>query len=219
MEEDTMMLCVLGKARAGKDTLGQALANAFYDKTGNKYVLMAYATELKERVQRDFDLSYEQLWGNDKEKYDYRYPKNRGNSIAGRRDTSEIKENYWTAREIMQEYGQFYRSIDPNFWVKALFSIMGEKEYTNVIITDARHPNEADPVKDKDGLTMRVSRNVKTGVHNQGHISEVALDDYKVDYEVKNFGTKADLTKTAEQLVEIIISSKKEIKITGGNNG
>jgi len=211
-----MILAIMGKARAGKDSLGKMLADVLFDRTGNKYILMAYATELKKRVQKDFDLSYEQLWGNDKEKPDHRYPKNRFNQVAGRRDYDEIRENYWTAREIMQDYGQFYRTIDNDFWVKALFSVIDEKEYENVIITDARHPNEADPVKNSDGLTMRISRNVETDVHNQKHISETALDNYEVDYEVKNFGSLADLQKTAEQLVEIIIGSKKEIKIIGG---
>jgi len=211
-----MILAIMGKARAGKDSLGKMLADVLFDRTGNKYILMAYATELKKRVQKDFDLSYEQLWGNDKEKPDHRYPKNRFNQVAGRRDYDEIRENYWTAREIMQDYGQFYRTIDNDFWVKALFSVIDEKEYENVIITDARHPNEADPVKNSDGLTMRISRNVETDVHNQKHIAETALDKYEVDYEVKNFGSLADLQKTAEQLVEIIIGSKKEIKIIGG---
>jgi cytidylate kinase len=206
-----MIIAIVGKAQHGKDTLGKMLAEELFDKTGFKYVLMAYATELKRRVHKDFDLSYEQLWGNEKEKADFRYPK-RGEG------TSSNPSDYWTAREIMQEYGQFYRNIDPDFWVKALYSVIDDKGYDNVIITDARHPNEADPVKKRGGITIRIVRNVETGIHNQEHISEIALDNYDVDFEIKNFGDLDTLRNAAKELVQIL-SSKKEIKIIGGDNG
>lgn len=208
MEESNMICAICGKARAGKDTLGKMLADALFEKTGRKYVLMAYATELKKRVQKDFDLSYEQLWGNGKEVPDHRYKK----PIRSETDN----EPCWTPREILQNYGQFFRTIDYDFWVKELFKVIEEKDYENVIITDARHPNEAEPVKKRGGVTMRISRNIETGVHNQNHISETALDNYKADYEVKNFGNLSDLRESAGQLAEIIINSKKEIKIIGG---
>ncbi len=214
-----MIIGICGRAQNGKDTIGKMLADALFDKTGNKYVLMAYATELKKRVQKDFDLSYEQLWGSSKEVPDHRYPKNRNNHIAGRRDTDEIKENYWTPREILQEYGQFFRTIDYDFWVKALFNTIDEKAYKNVILTDVRHPNEADPVKKRNGCTIKIERNVETWVHNQNHISETAMNKYKVDFEVKNFGDLSDLRQTAIALADAVVSSvntTKEIKIIGG---
>lgn len=215
-----MIIGIMGKAQHGKDTLGKMLADAIYEETKTRYILMAYATELKKRVQNDFDLTYEQLWGNEKEKYDYRYPRNRNNWIAGRRDTGKIKENYWTPREILQEYGQFFRTIDYDFWVKALFSVIKEKGFDNVIITDVRHPNEADPIKKKDGMVIRIVRNVETGVHNQKHISETALDNYEPDIEVRNMGSLKDLRKTADHVARIIVKGEKikdfkNIKIGG----
>jgi len=200
---------VIGKARSGKDTFSKMLANALFDKSGKKYILMAYATELKKRVQTDFDLSYEQLWGNAKEIPDLRYPKDNFGASSNPAD-------YWTPREILQNYGQFFRTIDYDFWVRALFNVIDEKEYKNVILTDVRHPNEAYPINDRGGFTIRISRNIETDVHNQQHISEVAMDDYEVDFEVKNFGDLEGLQKTAEKLADVIISSKTEITIIGG---
>ena len=226
-----MILGICGRAQHGKDTLGKMLADELYDRTGQKYILMAYATELKRKVQKDFDLSYEQLWGMDKETYDFRYPKHRGPApmcLGNRNDGKDIgqvmkERQHWTAREILQDYGQFFRTIDNNFWVKALFKVIDEKEYNNAIITDVRHVNEVDAVKNRGGYVINIVRNIETGVHNQNHISETALDDYKADFVVKNFGSLDDLWETSKQLVEVIITkvldSFSEIKIIGGKNG
>ena len=138
-----MIIGISGHARSGKDTFAKILAKILQKQTGLAYVLMAYANELKNKIQNDFDLSYDQLWGDEKEVYDLRYPKKRGQLpyCAGNRDDGkglEVLEErqHWTAREIMQDYGQFFRTIDYNFWVDYLFRIIKEKDYKNVIITD-----------------------------------------------------------------------------------
>jgi len=200
---------ICGRARAGKDTLGKMLSDSLYDKTGKRFILMAYASELKRRVQRDFDLSYDQLWGDKKEAYDKRYMK-RTSSVLIRSASSELPANYWTAREIMQNYGEFFRTIDYNFWVKELFRIISDKEYDNVIVTDVRHPNEARPIKEKGGLCVRVVRNTSTDVHNQSHISEIAMNDYKEDYLVTNYGSLDDLANEANKLADFILKHYKQ---------
>jgi hypothetical protein len=132
---------------------------------------MAYANELKLRCQKDFDLSYEQLWGTDKEKNDIRYAK-RGQGF------SSNPGDYWTGREIMQSYGEFFRTIDYDFWVKNLFRVIDNKEYQNVIITDVRHINEAEAVKEHGGFLIKITRENKDTPHGVNHISETALNDY-----------------------------------------
>jgi hypothetical protein len=215
-----MILGISGKARSGKDTFAGMLAKELQKQTGKAYVLMAYAHELKVRVQRDFDLSYEQLWGNEKETYDSRYPKSRGPLpfCAGNRDDGkglEVLEErqHWTSREILQNYGQFFRTIDNDFWVKELFNTIGYKGYKNVIITDLRHINEVDPVVDGGGYHIRVERENKDGVHNEQHISETALDGgHRVDFTVKNYGTLEDLKNTAKTAVKFLSDSEKVLK-------
>lgn len=196
-----MIISIIGKARSGKDTFAEILAEEIFNSVRKRFILMAYANELKNRVQRDFDLSYEQLWGNEKEVIDKRYPKYKeGHNI------------FWTPREIMQDYGEFYRSIDYDFWVKELFRVIDEKEYTNVIITDVRHPNEADPVIKRGGLIIKITsnRDNKEQVHGENHISETAMDNYdKVDFHVTNDGSIEDLRVTAQQVVKFIIESQK----------
>ena len=56
-----MLIGIIGKARVGKDTFANVLAEELFRLTRQKYVLMAYAHELKMRVQRDFDLSRDNI--------------------------------------------------------------------------------------------------------------------------------------------------------------
>ena len=215
-----MILGISGKARSGKDTFAEMLAKELQKQTGKAYVLMAYAHELKTRVQRDFDLSYEQLWGDEKETYDFRYPKARGELpfCAGNRDDGkglEVLEErqHWTSREILQAYGQFFRTIYYDFWVKELFNTIKEKDYKNVIITDLRHINEVDPVVDGGGYHIRVERENKDVVHNQQHISETALDGgHRVDFRVINNWTLKELEEAAKDVVRFLLGSEKALK-------
>ena len=203
-----MIIGITGKARSGKDTFAEILAEVFYEKTGKKFILMAYATELKNRCQSDFDLSYDQLWGDQKEVEDKRYLK-RDSQLRASEITKDIEGAYWTPREIMQAYGQFFRTIDYDFWVKALFRTIEYKQYGNVIITDVRHPNEADPIKEIGGKVIRVIRDAKDTIHGSGHISETAMDRYQCDINVLNNSELTELRFEAQEAVKLILEATK----------
>lgn len=205
-----MIVGISGKARAGKDTFAKMLARALQRQTGQAYILMAYATELKNKIQKDFDMSYEQLWGDEKEIYDRRYKKQLSNDV----EYNSIGEvvSYWTPREVMQNYGQFFREIDYDFWVKYLFRVVEEKNYKNIIITDLRHVNEVDAVVDKGGYHIRVQREDKDGVHNEQHISETALDDgHRIDFNVINNWTFKELEAAAEDVARFVTDSELQL--------
>jgi hypothetical protein len=194
------LIAVVGKAYVGKDTFGKMLAEELNKLQYPPYVLMAYANELKLRCQKDFDLSYEQLWGSEKERNDLRYPK----ADYG---FSSNPADYLTGREIMQMYGQFFRSIDYDFWVKNLFKVIEEKEYTNVIITDVRHINEAEAVKEHKGLLLKITREDKTKPHGETHISETALDNYdRFDFTVINDYGLEELREVTKDVVKFLQS-------------
>ena len=198
-----MLIGITGFARAGKDVFAKMLAQELYKQTDRFFILMAYAHELKLRVQKDFDLSYEQLWGNEKEVEDKRYVHIDKSLYHG--DTI-----YWTPREILQNYGEFYRTIDYDFWVKHLFGVIKNNEYKNVIITDIRHPNEAHPITDCGGYIIKIIREDKAEIHNQQHISETAMTDYsKIDFVVDNNGTLDDLKLNVIGVVTQIAINQK----------
>ena len=215
-----MIVGISGKARSGKDTFAEMLATELNKVSYPAYVMMAFAHELKTKCQADFDLTYEQLWGDDKEIYDQRYPKMRGAPpyCLGNRDDGKGLEfmeerKHWTAREIMQDYGAFFRSIDSEFWIKNLFRVAEDKEYTNVIVTDVRYKNEADYIIDNGGYVIRVDRENKDDVHNMAHPSEVELDDYKrFDFVVNNSGTLEDLKNRATDCSRFLRDSENDLK-------
>ena len=129
-----------------------------------------------------------------------------------------------TIRELLQRIGTeaIREQIHPNAWVNALFAdykpigdnlLEGEIRklydedllYPNWIITDTRFENEANAVKERGGINIRVSRPFKSDMHGQ-HPSETALDNYEDwDYIVENNGSLEDLVKKVK---EILIKEK-----------
>ena len=59
------LISVSGKGRVGKDTFSEMLAAELNRGAHPPYVLMAFANELKLKCQEAFDLTWEQLWGED----------------------------------------------------------------------------------------------------------------------------------------------------------
>jgi len=196
-----MIIGISGRAQHGKDTFGNFLAQELFKRTGQPYVMMAYANELKNMVQGYFDLSYEQLWGDEKEVSDKRYIK------PVEYDYDRDNPPYWTAREIMQSFGEFFRSIDSEFWTKNLFKVIDEKEYVNVIITDCRYPNEIEPVFERKGYHIRVYRDLDVDIHGKDHSSETSLDgDVKIDWKVINHWTLKELRVAASEVADFLLN-------------
>jgi len=205
-----MFIGISGKARSGKDTFAEMLAKELNKEAYPPYVMMAFANELKMKCQEAFDLSWDQLWGNEKEVQDKRYPKPR--EIFEDAVMKGVKKVnwYWTAREIMQNFGAFYRTIDNEFWIKNLFKVAEQKEYNNIIITDVRYINEADYILNMSGAVIRVERENKDDVHGMEHPSEVELDDYKkFTFTIVNNYTLEVLEKTAAETVRLLKEFKK----------
>ena len=185
-----MALIILsGRARVGKDTFGSVLKDVL---EGN-YTLMAYADELKRKCMEDFNLSYDQVHGDLKEVPDKRY----------RKDIQNDEIVFWTPREIMQFMGtDCYRTIDNNFWVKSLLKRIDREGLTNIIITDARFPNEISIPKDLGGYHIRIERDDAPKIHGTNHLSETALNDcVDIDFTVNNNKTIPDLFLEAKRFI------------------
>jgi hypothetical protein len=127
-----------------------------------------------------------------------------------------------TPRKLLQLLGtECGRDIiHPNIWVNALFADFenNKSEWlsglnSKWIITDVRFPNEAQAIKDRGGVVIRVNRpcpecKVIEG-HKFGcltykklieHPSETALDNYDFDHVIENDGSIEDLLEKVKQL-------------------
>lgn len=209
-----MIIGIAGKARSGKDTLGKEMAKHFKKAYNEHYELMAFADALKSMCKDHFGLSTWQVYGNEKEIPDKRYPRPIKPYCEGL-GKSELPYSSWTPREIMQELGSFYRKIDNDFWVKALDERIKELGNPNVIITDVRHVNECEYVKN-NGYLIKLTRYFKSDeeakINGMDHESETALDGISDGYFDLTVINQQDLEMfklTAHEVVEIMLEFDK----------
>jgi hypothetical protein len=135
----------------------------------------------------------------------------------------------YTVREMLQKVGTeaMRNTIHTNVWVNALFAdykpfienypqliksnvkeliegdsySMGKAVLPNWIITDVRFPNEANIIKEKGGILLRVNRVSNNPISN--HPSETSLDNYdKFDYTIENNGTLEELLEEVKSILQ-----------------
>ena len=90
-------------------------------------------------------------------------------------------KNY-TFREMLQYLGTelFREQLHEDVWVNAMFSDFKSNDSLNNkwIITDVRFPNEAEAIRKRNGLLIRVENPNYVPTPNE-HSSETSLDDYE----------------------------------------
>jgi hypothetical protein len=122
-----------------------------------------------------------------------------------------------SVREFLQRLGTdaIRDGLHTNAWVNALMAgytptqvqwadgpIGGYKDgpMPNWIITDTRFPNEAQAIKDKGGLVIRVDRPGVKPVND--HPSETGLDKWDFDYKIANVSDLKALSLTVKMILE-----------------
>ena len=91
-----------------------------------------------------------------------------------------VEEWNMTVGELFQTWGTKGREINPDAWVNSLFSAFDEN--SRWVIDDVRYPNEADRIRAKGGILIRLEGDPKNirlnSKRNLDHESEMALDNY-----------------------------------------
>lgn len=98
-----------------------------------------------------------------------------------------LKEDVPHVRNLLQRLGTEVgrEMFGSEFWVDAAINKIPDG--AKVVFTDVRFPNEAEAIR---GLGGRIYRVTREGVApTNGHISEVALDDYEFDGVIDNNST------------------------------
>lgn len=126
----TNVIGLVGLKQHGKDTAADILVSEYGFKKG------AFAELLKSICMEHFRLSREQVYGDKKEVPDHRWLDANGNPR--------------TPRFILQHLGtQGFRTVDPDFWVKAFFAKYKSDE--KYVMCDVRFPNELEAVVSRGG--------------------------------------------------------------------
>ena len=175
-----------------KNSLLKNLCKSYYRFGVTNWITMSFADKLKEVASIIFDIKKE----------DWNDPSVKASLVS----------NYnLTGRDILQKIGESFRKeISPDIWVNSLFSRYDKLNYRthsgdtikpNLIITDVRMPNEAQAIKDRGGILIKVDR--ETG-YKDNHISETALDNYNGwDYVIDNNGTLEELIDKVKELYDM----------------
>ena len=140
-----------------------------------------FADILKELSINVFNLSENQVYGDDKDK----------NTITNIKwdnlPLSEGKVGYMTCRDFLQYFGTtIVRKIYNNAWVDSTIKRILAEQPRLAIIPDVRFPNEVEAIKNNGGIVIRLTRNIA----NSTHESEIALD--KDHYDWSNFDVVID---------------------------
>jgi hypothetical protein len=91
-------------------------------------------------------------------------------------------------RAMLQDLGMAVRKYDPYHWIAYVEKWHNRKEH--VVYTDVRFQNEADFVRSKGGIIVRI---VRPGIISGNHESELKQADIPADIEIVNDGSIEDL--------------------------
>lgn len=148
-----------------------------------------------------------------------------------------IPASTYSVRTLLQFVGTnaMRDVIHENIWVNALFADYTKPavaairdsggysnhldafSFPNWIITDVRFPNEAEAIKERNGIIIRVNRKYHTEtikglklttipmkdgiIEPSTHPSETALDDYAFNHVIHNKGTMEELIVKVKQIL------------------
>lgn len=166
-----MIIGLGNKARQGKDEIASILSREY------GFLVVHFADPLK--------LECAQAWGwNEHHKNIMAHqaiPSMRGGLLDKNGKFHRFGDN-----SLLQFWGSFRRAEDKDYWVKAAFRNLHSDK---IVVADLRHLNEAEYIKSRGGLTVRVQR-VMNGCQfisndrDPSHQSEVELDGYQFDFNI-----------------------------------
>lgn len=181
-----MIIGISGYAGAGKDEIARAIlrCNPFWE-------IKRFSGKLKQVAEL---LTGEANWESQDFKQSY---------LNEEWDT----DKRMTGREFLQRLGTdaIRDTFHPDTWVNALMNEfrapkMDQHSPSNWIIPDVRFLNEADAIKKRGGVIIRVDR----GAPVNSHKSETMLDNYKFDYTISNTGSIDELSEVVKSILTLI---------------
>jgi hypothetical protein len=178
-------VALIGRARSGKDTVAARLV------TTKCYMPIAFASPLKTAAEH---LNPIISAGNLSEV--------RLNDALAEFGWEGAKDAFPEVRRILQRMGQTIRDLTPDYWLNLALDKAEQAHRWNapVVVTDCRYPNEAEALKKRGFLMVRVVRPTLPMLPNE-HESETALDSFRTDYQLFNGSTIADLHEQVDRMI------------------
>jgi hypothetical protein len=196
------LIGLVGYARSGKNTVAELL--------GAQWAQVAFADPLREAVYEANPV----VWpAGDTLTPPVFSSFHEGAVISRYRDAIDelgyeiAKDSYPEVRGALQGTGKAIRALDPEFWLRmGMQRVDDQRTRGPVVVTDVRYPNEADAIRERGGLIVRVYR-TGTAPGPNAHESETALDDYEEDLAIENhysLEALADRVADVDRLVRAV---------------
>ncbi|MFD4234297.1 hypothetical protein [Streptomyces sp. NPDC058542] len=176
---------IIGRARVGKDTVGQWLVNnRGYRRIGFADPLKEAALKLDPIIHATAERSSTYGYGGeivpvwDTETHPL-------SDIVRRMGWEAAKDEFPEVRRILQELGAAVRAIDEDFWLRAAMRRVQEANEAGVpaVITDVRYPNEAASLRRAGFHLVYIER---PDVEQLVHESEGALGPEDAGWMIRN---------------------------------
>ncbi|MFJ4794007.1 nucleoside/nucleotide kinase family protein [Kitasatospora purpeofusca] len=182
-------IALIGKARAGKDTIAERLVSRF------QYTRLAFADPLKDMLLRVDPLVMDR----------FGLGAVRLSEVVETKGWEAAKDQHPESRRLLQHLGQSLRDTDPEFWVRMLTEKVrtADRWGLPVVVSDVRYPNEAEALQQAGFRLVRVIRGGMAGGGTGApeHESETVQDNIFADRTVFNLSTLEALRAEADALV------------------
>jgi len=135
-------------------------------------------------------------------------------------NTPDLREKVLPAigkspRDIWIELGNAARAIAPDVWVRSVVDAPVHQTADVLLVSDVRFPNEADIIRERGGLLMKV---VRPDVPESGDVADSALADRpddQWDMIVINGGDKDALAVKADYVTRFVLERLTERRMAG----
>jgi hypothetical protein len=213
-----MILALTGKARSGKNTVGDYLTRT------RGFKQLGWADKLKEAAlaldpvvcfipgyygRTEFDGGGTDFWLNAGDRLSLVV------QCYGWEDAKKVPEVRRTLQRFGTEVGR--NLFGENFWVDQAFRTIEKLEEEGAklfAINDTRFDNEATEVQKKNGYVIEVRSNRETDIGENGnHASEKGLSEHITRFVIQNDGTFEELYKRVDEVMEEI-DKLEEIRST-----
>ncbi len=189
-----MIIGISGKLRTGKTTLAEKL-NPFLATWHQPH---NFGDEVKEECSRLLGVPRSLFYSQEGKDLEAEAPV----GVQVHFGLPAVEPVTMTLRDAMQKRGAKARSEEPGYWVYRLHERI--HNLANVLIDDVRYPDEANYVRSRGGVVIRVNPHPywEAGPYAE-HESEIALDDWpRWDMELfPDFGAlEAEARKVADFL-------------------
>ncbi|MEU7160339.1 hypothetical protein [Streptomyces chrestomyceticus] len=184
-------IALMGRAGSGKDTIGARLVSAHH------FVRVAFADPLRDvALGLDPIVTYEPAGAG---------PLPIRLSDLVRREGWDRAKRRPEIRRTLQRLGQSVRDQDDRLWLRlALARVdVADRWSVPVVVTDCRYRNEADALRARGFLLVRVERpgeHGPTSADQREHISETDLERFGPDAVLTNGGSLDELHALADRL-------------------